>query len=262
MIEWIDSHCHLNYDYSPKSIELLLEEAKAIGVTTLVTVATDLSMLDSMVRISETYPQVFHSVGVHPHEAITLLPGDLDKIRAASAHPKCRAVGELGLDYHYDHSPRDVQITQLNAQLEVALDVSLPVIIHSREADDDLLIALTAYAKRVPTSRSPGVIHCFSGTDAFGRACLEMGFYISFSGIITFKTADTLRQCAQAFPIDRILVETDSPYLAPAPFRGKKCEPSMVALTGKKLAEIKGLSIEEVARITTQNSRRLFNLPL
>jgi TatD DNase family protein len=259
--EWIDSHCHLNYDYSPKSIDQVITEATSAGVKTLLTVATDLAMLDSMVALSEKYPQVFHSVGVHPHEAITLQPGDLEKLRKAAAHPKCKAIGELGLDYHYDHSPREVQITQLESQLQLALELKLPVIIHSREAEEDLLKSLTHYAKQVSGGRSPGVIHCFSGTPHFGQACLDLGFYISFSGILTFKTANEIRETAKLFPMDRLLVETDSPYLAPAPHRGKKCEPSMVLLTGAKLAEIKGLSVAEVAQITSANSRKLFNLP-
>ena len=260
-MNWIDSHCHLNYDYSPKSVDQIIEEALRAGVSSMITVGTDLAMLDAMVAISEKYPQVYHTVGVHPHEAITLQPGDLERIKKAASHPKCRAIGEIGLDYHYDHSPREVQIQQLESQLDLALEVGLPVIIHSREAEEDLLNSLRSYSKKVPAGKIPGVIHCFSGTSEFGRACIDLGFYISFSGIITFKTAESIRACAAEFPLDRILVETDSPYLAPAPNRGKKCEPSMVTLTGKKLAEVRGMFAEDIARITTENSRRFFNLP-
>lgn len=256
----IDSHCHLNYDYAPKTADDLVREAHEAGVEALVTVGTDLGALDSMVAISERHPNVYHTVGVHPHEAATLGEGDLDKLEAAARHPKCRAIGEIGLDYHYDHSPREAQRAQLEAQLELALKLGLPVVIHSREGEADLLEALTRYAGRVPPGGVPGIIHCFSGTKAFGQACIELGFYVSFSGILTFKSAEELREAARAFPLDRLLVETDSPYLAPIPYRGKKCEPSMVRLTAQKLAEVKGLSLEDVAAATTANARRVFRI--
>ncbi len=259
-MQLIDSHCHLNYDYAPKTDADLVREAHEAGIVALITVGTDLEALAKMVEISERYPQVFHTVGVHPHEASTLAPGDLAKIEAAAAHPKCRAVGEIGLDYHYDHSPRDVQRAQLDLQLDLALRVRQPVVIHSRDAEDDLLAALTQYAGQVPAGAIPGVIHCFSGTQKFGQACLDLGFYISFSGILTFKTAEVLREAARAFPLERLLVETDSPYLAPIPFRGKRCEPAMVRFTAQKLAETKGIAIEEVARVTTDNARRVFRI--
>lgn len=254
----IDSHCHLHYDYSPKTEADLIREAKAAGVEALVTVGTEIATLEKTIAISEAHSNVYHTVGVHPHEAITMKAEDLAILEGAAAHPKCRAVGEIGLDYHYEHSPRDVQIAQLKAQLDLALKVKLPVVIHSRDAEPDLLAALTEYAKKC--SRIPGVIHCFTGTFSFGQACLDLGFYISFSGILTFKNAEDLRSSARAFPLDRLLVETDSPYLAPIPYRGKKCEPSMVKLTAQKLAEVKGLTFEEVATTTTLNTRRAFGI--
>jgi TatD DNase family protein len=259
-IELIDSHCHLNYDYAPKTNDDLIREAQAAGIVALVTVGVDLPSIPLMVAISERHPHVYHTVGVHPHEASTIADGDLTKLEQAAAHPKCRAIGEIGLDYHYDHSPRDIQRQQLDQQLELALRVGLPVVIHARDAEADLLEALTRYAKRVPTGSIPGVIHCFSGTQTFGQACLDIGFYISFSGILTFKTAEDLRVAAKAFPLDRILVETDSPYLAPIPHRGRKCEPSMVRLTAQKLAEVKGLTLEEVAKATSANTRKVFGI--
>jgi TatD DNase family protein len=258
----IDSHCHLDYDYAPKSTEDLIREAQDAGVVALVTIGTDPASLDKVLKISEKYENVFHTVGFHPHEAVTIQDKDLVALEAAARHPKCRAVGEIGLDYHYDHSPRDVQIKQLELQLEIARKVNQPVVIHSREAEDDLLARLTDYAQKLPKGAIPGIIHCFSGTKAFGEACLKLGFYISFSGILTFKKAEDLRECAAAFPLDRILVETDSPYLAPMPHRGKKCEPSMVRLTAQKLAEVKGLTLDEVSRVTTENARRVFRISL
>jgi TatD DNase family protein len=181
----------------------------------------------------------------------------LDK---AGRHPKCRAIGEIGLDYHYDHSPRDIQKSALKLQLDLARQLGLPVVIHSRDGEEDLLQALTDYSKQLTTGSIPGIIHCFSGTVAFGQACLDLGFYISFSGILTFKKADEVRTAAQLFPLDKILVETDAPFLAPIPHRGRKCEPSMVRLTALKLAELKGISFEEVARTTTANSKRVFRI--
>jgi TatD DNase family protein len=204
---------------------------------------------------------VFHSAGVHPHDVDKWADGDLERIRAASAHEKCRAIGEIGLDYYYDNSPRELQKQWLVEQLRLASEVALPVVIHSRDAEADLLAALKDYVHGLRGSHVPGVIHCFTGTEDFGRACLDLGFYISFSGILTFKNAEPLRAAAKAFPLERLLVETDSPFLAPIPFRGKKCEPSMVRHTALKLAEIKGVSIEEVAAVTTVNSRRVFRLP-
>lgn len=260
MIDLIDSHCHLNYDYAPKTADDLVREAHEAGITALVTVGTEISTIDAMVAISDRHEQVYHTVGVHPHEAVTISEGDLALLEKAARHPKCRAIGEIGLDYHYDHSPRDIQRKQLDDQLELALRVKLPVVIHARDAEEDLLAALTRYAKRVPVGSIPGVIHCFSGTEAFGQACIDLGFYISFSGILTFKTAEDLRVCAREFPLDRILVETDSPFLAPIPYRGKKCEPSMVRLTAQKIAEVRGVTLEEVAKATTANSRRVFRI--
>ena len=263
-IELFDSHCHLNYDYAPKTEADLIREAMEAGVSTLVTIGVDLDTIVPVQAISERYSNVFHTVGVHPHEAITVQPGDLDRIRQAAKHPKCRAIGEIGLDYHYDHSPRDVQRRVLEEQLELALELGQPVIIHSRDAEPELLESLTAYAhkhaRKAETGQSPGVIHCFSGSHEFGKSCLDLGFLISFSGILTFKSAESLRTSAREFPLDRLLIETDSPYLAPIPFRGRKCEPSMVKLTALKIAELKGIKLEEVARVTTATAKQFFRI--
>jgi TatD DNase family protein len=260
MIELIDSHCHLNFDYAPKDEAVLLAEARAAGVVSLITVGTDMKSLPLLSGFSERNANVFHTVGVHPHDSIDMKDEDLKTLELASKHPKCRAIGEIGLDYHYDNSPRDVQRKRLADQLGLALTVKLPVVIHAREAESDLLEALTAYAKKVPSARPVGVIHCFTGTRPFGQACLDLGFYVSFSGILTFKTAEDLRGSAQVYPLDRLLVETDSPFLAPIPHRGRKCEPSMVKLTAQKLAEVKGVSFEEIAAATTRNARTLFRI--
>lgn len=260
-LDLIDSHCHLNYDYAPKSTDDLIREAREAGVGTLMTIGTDLKTIDEIQAISDRYAQVFHTVGVHPHDAVLFESEDpIPLLKSHARHPKCRGIGEIGLDYHYDHSPRDVQIRALNTQLQLAVQLKLPVVIHSREGEADLLLSLKEYCKNLEPGSIPGLIHCFTGTREFGEACLKLGFFISFSGILTFKNAGDLRDCAAAFPLDRILVETDSPYLAPVPFRGKKCEPKMVKQVAEKLAEIKGSTLEQIASQTTLNAKRLFKL--
>jgi len=261
MFPLIDSHCHLNYDYTPKITSDIIQEAKESGVETLITIGTDLKSIPELENLSERYPCVYHTVGIHPHEATTLLSeSDLKILEKASQHPKCRAIGEIGLDYHYDHSPKETQKGLLEQQLQLALRIEQPVVIHSREGEEELLSSLKIYSAQVPSNRTPGVIHCFSGTVDFGSACLDLGFYISFSGILTFKKAEEVRAAAQAFPLDRILLETDSPYLAPIPYRGKKCEPSLVKFTAQKLAEIKALPYSTIAEVTTQNAKKVFRL--
>lgn len=260
-MKFIDSHCHLNYDYSPKTVTDLVQEAQATNVEFLITIGTDLGSLNEVQKISEQFDNVYHTVGVHPHDSSALEDSGLQTLEKAAQHSKCRAIGEIGLDYHYDQSPRETQRLRLEQQLDLALRVKQPVVIHSREGEEDLLSALHNYSQRASSSNIPGIIHCFTGSIPFGKACLDLGFYISFSGILTFKKAEEVRAAAQAFPLERLLVETDSPFLAPIPFRGKKCEPSMVKLTAQKLAEVKGVSIEEVAQITTDNAKQIFRLP-
>jgi len=265
-LEWIDTHCHLEYEGSVKPAEQLVQEAAAAGVKTLINIGTDLPTLEKVQAVSDRHPNVYHTVGIHPHEAATIQRGDLEKIRVAAGHPKCRAIGEIGLDYYYNHSPHEVQIDIMNQQLDLALALELPVVIHTRDAEKDQLVALQAYVARIPKdalgkpARIPGIIHCFTSSQAFGLACIDLGFYISFSGILTFKAAEDLRTAARAFPVERLLVETDSPFLAPTPHRGKKCEPAMVIHTAEKLAELKNVSLEELARITTANAKRVFQL--
>ena len=258
--QYIDSHCHLHYDYSPKSTADLVREAREVGVSHLITIGTDLNSLSAVREISEKFDNVYHTVGVHPHDSAQLSSEGLEILEKAALHPKCRAIGEIGLDYHYDHSPREIQIEVLKKQLDLAARLQLPVIIHSREGEEDLLKELQNYARIIQPSTIPGIIHCFTGSLEFGRACLALGFYISFSGILTFKNAQDLRIAAQEFPLERILIETDSPYLAPIPHRGKKCEPSMVRFTAQKLAEIKNLPLETIAEITTKNAQVVFQI--
>lgn len=255
----IDTHCHLNYDYSPKTVDDLVLEANEAGVTHLMTIGTEMANLEEVKLISEKYDCVYHSIGVHPHEASTIQDSDFAELEKRARHPKCRAIGEIGLDTHYNHSPLDIQIRRLDQQLELAAHVKLPVVIHSREAETELLDALRRYTKTIHHP-IPGIIHCFSGTEHFAQECLALGFYISFSGILTFKNAIELQRIAKLIPLDRILVETDSPYLSPVPMRGKKCEPAYVRHTALKLAEIHGLSFENLAAKTTENAKKVLQL--
>jgi TatD DNase family protein len=257
----IDTHCHLNYDYDGgKGPAELVKDCLDQGVNYLITIATDHTNFEAVQKISESFPNVFHTIGVHPHEASLVTPEILKQMRPFLDHPKCVAIGEIGLDYYYEHSDRSKQQAECWSQMELAIDAKKPIVIHSRDGEDDLLPLLTRYAKALPAHASPGVIHCFSGSENFARACMDLGFYISLSGILTFKNSEPLRQMVKGFPIDRLLVETDSPFLAPIPMRGKKCEPAMVKFTATKLAEILNLSFEELAQKTSTNANRCFNL--
>lgn len=260
-MQLIDTHCHLNYDYAPKSVDDLVREAMADGISHFVTVGVEIDKTNELESISERYPNIFHTVGMHPHEAIQWKEEHSDRVRELAKNPKCRAIGEIGLDYHYDHSDPETQKRVLEIQLALALELKLPIVIHSRDAEAELLPALARYAAKVPKGQPIGIIHCFTGTQAFGQACIDLGFYISFSGILTFKNAEDLRACARDFPLESLLVETDSPYLAPIPFRGKKCEPAMVKQTAAMIAQVKGIPVEEVAKVTTTNAKRFFRIP-
>lgn len=250
----IDSHCHLNFPDFKDDLPEVLERAKGMGVTTFLTVNTKLTEAQDLQSIADTYPRVFCSVGVHPHEAADYLTADLmDRIKTLSNHPKVVALGETGLDYHYDHSPRPQQIDSFKIHLEAGCNLDLPVIVHTREADADTLACLDDFPK------SRGVFHCFTGGTQMAQGGLDHGYLISFSGIITFKKSEELREVVKYVPLDRMLVETDAPFLAPMPHRGKRNEPAFTRHTAEMIAEIKGVSLKEVAEATTQNFYGLFN---
>ena len=255
----VDSHCHLDYDYEGKDTAQLISDAKSAGVRWLVTIATESGNLEKVREISEKHPSVFHTVGIHPHEASEVDDQLLLRMEKMATHPRCRAIGEIGLDYYYDHSPRDIQIEAFEKQLEVALKTSQPVVIHTRDAEKDTFDLLNRYVKRCKLT-IPGAIHCFTGTTDFGKQCIDLGFFISFSGIVTFKKSRELQDSAKAFPLQKLMVETDSPFLAPEPKRGRKCEPSMVRHTAEKLAELRQTSLEEIARVTTANAVAFFRI--
>ncbi len=260
----IDSHAHLDYEYE-FSTEELLANAKAAGVERVIAIAASADSLERVRALSEKFPQVWFTSGTHPHDAKDFTPEIFAKIKLLAAHPRCVAVGELGLDYHYDLSERPVQHKALEAQLAFSAEIGKPVVVHSRDSDDDTVKFLTVHSREFQAKhpgKSPGVIHCFTGTAKLAEATLALGYYISFSGILTFKTAEDLRQvCRDIVPLDRLLVETDSPFLAPIPHRGKKNQPAHTRVVAEKVAELKGLSLEEAAKLTLANTEKLFSLP-
>lgn len=216
--------------------------------------------LDAGLKLVEEHPFIYGAVGLHPHEASLYSEALEEKLLAMSRHEKIIGWGEIGLDYHYDHSPRDVQRRVFARQLELAIERKLPAIIHTREADDDTIAILQESWADRGGDEIGGIIHCFTGTQRLAGVAIEMGFHISFSGVVTFKAAEELRDVARRTPLERLLVETDCPFLAPIPYRGKRNEPAFVIETARKLAELKGVSLEEMARVTTGNFKRLFHL--
>lgn len=260
----IDSHAHLDYEYE-ESTEKLLANADQAGVKRVIAIAAAADSLERTRDLAEKFPNVFFTSGIHPHDSKDFTPEIFARIRALAQHPKCLAVGELGLDYYYEHSTHETQFAALEQQLQFSAEIGKPVVVHTREADADTVKFLTAHSaefkKRHP-ARAPGVIHCFTGSRALAEQTLALGYYISFSGIVTFKTAEDLRATAkEVVPLDRILVETDSPFLAPIPHRGKKNQPAHTRVVAEKIAELKGLSLDALAAHTTANTIKLFGMP-
>ena len=252
----VDHHCHLDFkDFAPER-DAVVARAAAAGVTRLVTISTRVKKFDVYREIAESYPGVYFSVGTHPHYAHEELDISVAEIVRLSAHSKCVAIGEAGLDYYYnDKSPRDAQRRGLLTHIAAARETGLPLVIHSRDADDDMGDILDA---EMANGAFKAVLHCFTGSERLARRALDLGLYISFSGVITFKTSEALRVIAKAAPADRILVETDSPYLAPMPHRGKRNEPAFVAETAAVLATVRDVSKAEIAATTTDNFYRLY----
>jgi TatD DNase family protein len=257
----IDSHCHLDGPRFDDDRDAVLDRARAAGVEAFLTIGTGDGPpdLEHAIRIADRYLDVYATVGVHPHDAAKSNLAALQSLDTLCGHSKVLAVGEIGLDYHYNHAPRDVQKRVFVEQMGVAADREKPIVIHTREAWDDTLDLLrTNWA----STGLGGVLHCFSGNLEQAQAGLEMGFCISFAGTLTFARSEDLREVAAALPLDRILVETDSPYLTPEPHRKvRRNEPCYVVETARRLAEVRGAPYEEVAAQTTRNFRRLFGLP-
>ncbi len=247
----VDSHCHLDFAAAEDRPEIIARARRA-GVATLVTISTKLSEFDTVRGIAEGDPDIWCTVGVHPHEAATEPGDDAARLVALARHKKVIGIGETGLDYYYEHSPRERQATAFRAHLAAARETGLPVIVHTRGADPDTMAILAE-------DRPPkGLIHCFTSGRELAEKALEIGFYISFSGIVTFKNAEDLRAIARDVPLDRLLVETDAPYLAPVPLRGKTNEPAFVIHTAAAIARLRGVTEDELHRITTENFFRLF----
>jgi TatD DNase family protein len=246
----VDSHCHLDYAASAERAEIVARARRA-GVGTLLTISTKLSEFDTIRAIAESDPNIWCSVGIHPHEAAE--EGDaVGKLVALTQHAKVIGLGETGLDFHYEHSPRERQAAVFRAHCIASRETNYPLIIHSRDADAETAGILAE------EKASRGVIHCFSTGRLLAEAALELGFYISLAGILTFRNAEGLREIARDIPLDRLLIETDAPYLAPVPLRGKANEPAFIVHTAAKLAEIKGISPDELARATSDNFFLLF----
>lgn len=251
----IDSHCHLDLDSLSGDLDGVMARAEAAGVTRFLTIGTRLSAFSGVRAIAERYAPVVCSVGVHPHEAAAEAGIDTARLVTEAQHPKVVAFGETGLDYYYDSAAPDAQAHSFRVHIEAAQQAGLPLIVHTRDADEDTEAMLAAAMREKPIT---GVLHCFTSGPRLADAAIEMGFYISFSGILTFKNAAPLREIAARLPLERILVETDAPYLAPVPMRGKSNEPSFVVHTARALAGLRGITLEELAEATSANFLRLF----
>ncbi|GLV25308.1 TatD family hydrolase [Sphingobium sp. Cam5-1] len=252
----IDSHCHLNYKGLVEDQQNVLERARSAGIGLMLNIATRESEWDAVLATAEQQPDVYATVGIHPHEADEHPHVDTAKLIERAAHPRVVGIGETGLDYYYDHSDRARQQSSFRAHIAASRATGLPLIVHTRDAEDDTLAILRG---EMGQGVYPGVIHCFTASGAFADAALDLGFYISISGIVTFKSAKDLQETAARLPLDRLLVETDSPFLAPVPHRGKSCEPAFVADTARFLAKLRGESVEQLAAATSANFRTLFN---
>jgi TatD DNase family protein len=253
-VTFVDSHTHLDSHDFDADREAVIERAHAAGVEIMLAIGTGDGPpdLEAGIRLAERYPFIFATVGVHPHNASAATPEVFDRLRELARHPKVVCVGEIGLDYHYDFSPREVQREVFARQLDLAAEAGKPIAIHTREAWADTMTLLRE------RWRGEGIMHCFTGDEAQAREALALGFHLSFGGVVTFPKAEANRQAARIVPEDRLLIETDCPYLAPVPKRGKRNEPAFVVETARKLAEVRGQTADQIAKVTECNFHRLF----
>jgi TatD DNase family protein len=251
----IDSHCHLDFPDFSGELDAVVGRARAVGIALIVTISTRIKRHAEVLAIAERFPEVYCSVGTHPHHAHEELDIGVDELIARTRHPKVVAIGEAGLDYHYDNSPRAAQEQGLRNHIAAARATGLPLVIHSRDADADMARMLE---EETAKGAFPAVLHCFTGGRELAERAIALGLFISFTGILTFKKSDDLRAIAQSLAADRILVETDAPYLAPGRYRGKRNEPAFVVETANVLAQTRSVSPEEIARQTTESFFRLF----
>jgi TatD DNase family protein len=252
----IDSHCHLDFPDFADEIEAVVARASAAGVERMITISTRVAHGARLVALAERFDEVYFTIGTHPHQAAEEAETDIAAIKAFAAHPKCVGIGEAGLDYHYDYAPRDVAAKVFRAQIGQARALDLPLVIHARDADDDIARILV---EEMGKGAFKAVLHCFTSSRALAQTGLELGLYISFSGVLTFKNSQALRDIARDAPLDRLLVETDAPFLAPVPHRGKRNEPSFVTETARALAQVRNIPEAAIGDATRANSLRLFS---
>lgn len=253
---FVDSHCHLNYKGLIEDQDAVLARAAAAGVSAMLNISTRRREWDDIIATAQKAPNIWATIGIHPHEADDHADVDTSLLVNASAHPKVIGIGETGLDYYYDHSDREQQRTSFRAHIAAARETGLPLIVHTRDAEEDTAQILH---EEMGKGAFPGVIHCFTASQEFADIALKLGLFISISGIVTFKSAADLQATAARIPADRLLIETDSPFLAPVPHRGKSCEPAFVADTAQFLATLRGISVEDLAQQTRDNFFRLFS---
>ncbi|WP_010285202.1 TatD family hydrolase [Bacillus timonensis] len=252
----IDTHAHLNAIQYQDDLEEVIERALSEGVERIVVVGFDHETITRAIELANQYEFIYATVGWHPVDAIDMTDEDLKWIEELSAHPKVVALGEMGLDYYWDKSPKDIQKEVFRKQIALAKKVKLPIIIHNREATADIIEIL----QEENASEVGGIMHCFTGSVEVAKQCMDMNFYISFGGPVTFKNAKKPKEVAAEIPLDRLLIETDCPYLTPHPYRGKRNEPSYVKYVAEQIAELKGVSFEEIAQKTSDNAKRFFGI--
>ena len=251
-----DSHCHLDYPNFADEIEAVVARAHAAGVERIITISTRVAHGERLAALAERFPNIWFTIGTHPHQAAEEAETDAAAIRRFAAHPKCVGIGEAGLDYHYNYAPPDIARKVFIAQIALARTLGLPLVIHARQADADIARILR---DEMAKGAFNAVLHCFTSSRALAEAGLALGFYVSFSGVLTFKNSQELRDIARDVPMDRLLVETDAPFLAPVPMRGRRNEPSFVAHTARTLAQVKGVPPEAIGEATRANTLRLFS---
>lgn len=260
----IDTHCHINFNAYDEDRDALIQRASGVGVSLIINPAIDLDTGEQILKLVEQYDGIYGAVGIHPNSTADFTMSQIEAIRQQSQHTKIVAIGEIGLDYHWDNSPKEKQAEAFEAQLTLAAQLELPVIIHNREASDDVMVILESWVTTLPEKLKtrPGVLHSFSAPKEIAERALDAGFYLGFTGPITYKNADSLRHIAARVPLDRLLLETDGPFLTPTPYRGKRNEPAYIPYITERLASLKTISAEELAQATTANAAHLFQLPV
>lgn len=252
----IDSHAHLDGESFDDDRDALIKSFKASGVEAVVVPGSDMESSRKIVKLVKVYENIYGAVGVHPHEVAGLTESDIDELRKLAGNGKIVAIGEIGLDYYYEYSPRDVQKEYFRKQIALAKELELPIIVHERDAAQDVFQIIREEAD----GKLTGVIHCYSGSIELAREYIKLGFYISFAGPVTFKNAKKPKEVSKEIPLERLLVETDSPYMTPVPYRGKRNDPTYVRYVAEEIAALKGISFEELAKQTTLNAKKLFGI--